>query len=134
MLMDITASNRFNPVHFGLELLNKAQNLSRRQLKTSQPRVHGFATVNQAAPHEEVVVYVINKLESTATISLSLPSNILDQLGSDVTIVRQSVVDTPDHWGKLESSTSTSVSLTDTTPSVILPSVSFSRITVTRDM
>ena len=128
MLMDVTEGFRFNPVHHGLELLAKAQNLPQHQLNTTEIRVHGLATVKKEVDSVEASIYVINKLESVAQTTVHLPTALVNF--HDLSITAQSLVDTADHWGKLEANASSTALCTNSTCEIHLPPVSFSRIVI----
>ena len=113
MLMDRRHGNRFNPSHFGLEMLFQSAGNELYNLTTSERRVHGFCA---AAPRStNTTCYLINKLEKPAIVAIGGA-----RCASGVQVA--SLVDTADHWGTVQL---TNMSSCDSIP---LPAVSFSKL------
>lgn len=95
MLMDTSSAYRFNPMHYGFEMLAESTNASMLSLATSVHAVHGFAALTDS----EVMVYVINKLETEQDTVITF-----DSVSSNQNIVSElaSMVDTDDHWGRID--------------------------------
>eukprot|EP00051_Salpingoeca_urceolata_P013611 m.171450 g.171450 ORF g.171450 m.171450 type:complete len:215 (-) comp17841_c0_seq4:187-831(-) len=98
-LVDSSAHFRFNPVHFGLELLAQSANHTMLVMKTTEQRVHGFA----AWAGDKLLVYLINKLAGPAQVSVDIAGLSGAEACSAATAGVDSVVDTADHWGTLAS-------------------------------
>ena len=136
MLLDTSAAWRMNPMHIGLELLATAQSGVRYNLSTSAKRVHGFAVQHE---HEQrsttttTTLFTLNKYNVSMPVIISV-GNFLGSCGSTSSLLLQSMVDTPDHWGALKSitggvtcSSSDSESDGKCTCVATLPPLSFSR-------
>ena len=128
MLLDTDASYRMNPMHYGLEMLARAQRKSLLKITGTADgyRVHGFATRNETAPGGAGAdtVYLINKFEVEQKVRITFGSqgaNLTD-LGHVI-----SLVDTEDHWGALAGS---QPQCDAGVCELVLPPVSFSIITL----
>jgi len=98
MLLSTATGYRFNPMHFGLEMLAVAANTTYLPLNTSERRVHGFASLALSARSDKsdvLRIYLLNKLETPASVSISLHA------GVPLPRMAQAMVDTADHWGAL---------------------------------
>ena len=144
MLLDTSAAWRMNPMHIGLELLATAQSGVRYNLSTSAKRVHGFAvqheheqttTTTATTTISQTTLFTLNKYNVSMPVIISV-GNFLGSCGSTSPLLLQSMVDTPDHWGALQSiaggvtcSSSSSDSESDgkCTCVATLPPLSFSR-------
>mmetsp|Transcript_22243 Transcript_22243/g.63118 ORF Transcript_22243/g.63118 Transcript_22243/m.63118 type:complete len:576 (+) Transcript_22243:67-1794(+) len=94
MLMDSSSSYRFNPMHFGFEMLSLATNTSMVSMHTTTKAVHGFA----ARGDGELLVYVLNKLAEDRSLHVVI-SGGAKRLDGEGHI--RSMVDTKDHWGEV---------------------------------
>jgi hypothetical protein len=104
MLLSTKDGHRFNPMHYGLELLARAQNQSMLQVGTSGFRLHGFASRDSTT--NQVQVWLINKYDGAPQkIRLTIP------LTGNKSIVPNSIVSVvddagpevpgPEHWGMM---------------------------------
>ena len=67
---------RFNPVHYGMELLSHSQNQSMLRVSTSGFRLHGFASVNDTTGATQL--FLINKYDGPPQkVRLALPTQHL---------------------------------------------------------
>ena len=123
MLMDSTAAYRMNPMHFGLELLARATNSTMRTVTTSTSRVHGFAAKD--GDQNTIRLYLMNKLEQDQPVHIALPTT---EAHVDSTTI-ESMVDTDDHWGKIDASGSVVCGSNGALCHAVLPPVSISVIT-----
>jgi len=117
MLLTSSGDYRFNPVHFGLEMLATSVDSKILNVTTQRKRVHGFASVHPES--HTLQLYLINKLFVDVTVAISKP-NKLPALS-----VATSLVDTDDHFGKL---TAPEVHITGEKYEVTLPPLSFTRV------
>lgn len=126
MLMDTSSGYRFNPMHFGFEMLAESTNASMLSMVTSARTVHGFAALTDS----ELLVYIINKFEEDQDTSIAI-----DGFGSDQNIVSElaSMVDTDDHWGRMDTREVTCGQHTaGLSCKFSLPGLSFSQLRVPR--
>jgi hypothetical protein len=118
-LMDTQSDYRFNPMHFGFEMLARSTTASMLTMTTSLKSVHGFAAMTS----QELLVYVLNKAGGAQTTTI-----MIDGISKVGAAQLSSMVDTEDHWGRLESSSGEYCQGGDgaTTCTVTLPDMSFS--------
>ena len=83
-----------NPMHFGFEMLAKAQNRSLHKITTSADRVHGFATSSPMTG--AIQLFLINKFSVTQEVNVTLPRYAFTAPSAFT-----SMVDGADHWGTI---------------------------------
>eukprot|EP01048_Picozoa_sp_COSAG05_P021490 COSAG05_NODE_3970_length_1744_cov_4.354407_1_plen_495_part_10 len=66
-LLDTLSGYRMNPMHFGFEMLAKAQNRSLHKITTTADRVHGFATSSPMTG--AIQLFLINKFSVTQEVN-----------------------------------------------------------------
>jgi len=124
MLMDTHSAYRFNPMHFGFEMLAESTNTTMLSFATSVHNVHGYAALTGS----EVLVYIINKLEEDQDTTIAF-----DGFGSIQSAVSElaSLVDTEDHWGRVDTrEAACSQDNAKFSCKVSLPGLSFSQLRV----
>jgi len=126
MLMDTSEGYRFNPMHFGFEMLALSTNASMLEMSTSIKTVHGFAALTE---QQELLVYLINKQNQKVQSKISLPATASSKQSLS------SLVDTDDHWGQVEATTAKYCSNNDSNTACVveLPAMSFSLLRVPLD-
>lgn len=108
---------RMNPFHFAMQLLGEAGGGKMLIVKTSDKRVHGFASLKDG----KILLYLINKYEKTNPVSVTLT------VGKVASATAKAMTDSKDGWGQLVPLTVTVGQKT----TVTLPPLSYSRITIT---
>ena len=116
-LIDTTAGNRLNPFHFGLEMLASAEGKRLARIEGGGPDGYGFAAISD----DRLEVFLLNKSSTPSSIELRISGATSIGPAGHIT----SLVDTPDHWGRLQETPMT----IDASPiEVILPPLSYSKI------
>jgi hypothetical protein len=116
-LINTKAGNRLNPFHFGLELLSSAQGKRLVRLEGGGTDGYGFAALSD----NQLEVFLLNKSSAPNSVELRIVG--ATEIGP--TGLMTSLVDTPDHWGKLEE---TPIRVDAQSITVVLPPLSYSKI------
>ncbi|MCK4958698.1 MAG: hypothetical protein KAT00_04850 [Planctomycetes bacterium] len=124
-LMDKSNNYRMNPMHFGFELLATAQGATMIDSDSTHPYVYGFAAKTPC----DLQLYLLNKTETDQPLEVRFVG-----LKPDATIPQaESMVDTADHWGAIET-----LAVTYDDPNdcfkVTLGPLSYTRIIFDRDL
>ena len=86
-----------NPVHYGLEMLWRSVGMEMLEMKTSAYRLHGFCARSKSTHKPTTqICYVLNKYKVERKIRIKNPY----KKGTKVDV--EVLVDTNDHWGKVE--------------------------------
>ena len=116
-LIDTWNGRRLNPVHMGFELLSSAQGKQLANISGGGPGGYGFAAIGDG----RIEVFLLNKTHSASAITADLKGiQFIDQIAKVV-----SLVDTPDHWGKLSEAVAT---VKGNRVSMTLPPMPYSKI------
>jgi hypothetical protein len=133
---------RFNPVHYGMELLAHAQNQSMLEVSSNGYRLHGFATRNEITG--AIQLFLINKYDGAPQkVRLTLPTNRttgirgrnnsaagnnVSRLSSVQTLVDDAPLSVPlsERWGRLLDPQP--LACVDAVCELVLPPLSFSRL------
>lgn len=117
-LINTGAGNRLNPLHFGLEMLSSAQGKRLVRIEGGGPDGYGFGALSD----ERLEIFLLNKSSTNSGVSIRVRGGG-SKIGS--TGVITSLVDTPDHWGKLVEAP---VRIESESIHAVLPPLSYSKI------
>jgi len=116
-LINTEADNRLNPLRFGFELLSSAQGKRLVRIEGGGPDGYGFGALSD----EQLELFLLNKGSTVNLIDLHIVGGT--SIGSAGYIT--SLVDTPDHWGRLQE---TPITVDARSIEVTLPPLSYSKI------
>ncbi len=119
-LLDKSDNYKRNPQTLGWELIADAQSATMVESTSSNPYVYGFS----AKTPTNMYVFLLNKTESDQTIEVAFTASPPDE---NETPVGESVVDTVDHFGTIQSLAVT-YNAASNTYSATLPALSYTRI------
>jgi len=116
-LVNPELGNRLNPVRFGFEMLSSAKGKRLVRIEGGGPDGYGFGALSD----DQLEVFLLNKGGSQHSINLHIYGASTIVSAGLIT----SLIDTPDHWGRLEE---TPLIVEAQSIKVILPPLSYSKI------
>lgn len=118
-LIDTEANNRLNPVHFGLEMLSSAQGKRLIPIAGGGPDGYGFGALS----NDRIEVFLLNKTSASNSVRLEIDGQTLAGNAG----LMLSLVDTSDHWGRVQE---TRIDIDAGGVGLDLPPLSYSKITL----
>ena len=116
-LINTDVGNRLNPLRFGFEMLSSAQGKRLVRIEGGGPDGYGFGALSD----DQLEVFLLNKSNDHNSVDIRIVGATTIGSGGRIT----SLVDTPDHWGKLEE---TPITVKEQSVKVILPPLFYSKI------